>query len=671
MNEISRRHRKVRSSSPEEDTPPLAPAVRVCHRIIFALLVGLLAVVPLVPAPWEPWARNGMLCVIALMVLLWIVSQFFGYETYLVSTLLNAPMLLLATYAIIRYGLSDVEWVARREVLLLVGMVFLFFVVTNVVRHRWQFPWLIWTVVGVGVLLALEGLGQLFSSQWSDMVARGGGQTVRSTFAETADHVAYLHMAFGVAAATFLFSRRPLTEKILCAFAALLLLVGMAVTGQLAHWFSWLASAAVLGVYLLRRRGWKFHRVLVGAALAFAVAIIAWLAVTRLEGVAPPQPMSTETTSTTTVPLWRSAVNMAVRNPLLGLGPGMFPWRYPEFRGQQGTPSGAGSDFFTFLAEYGVVGALLVLSAVVGFCVAAIQILNARAKRYSASTPSNRYAFVVGALAIVAAALVDMISSSGFDACANQLTLVTILAAGLTCGLHNRNEHPDKTHIAGKHTVFRLTSIHRVMLTGGSLMGFGLFAWLLVNTVPSAIFTARAAQCASQRDYDTAERMYQRALRSDERNFAAVVGLADLYVARNEPDDLRHAMSLYERALVLNPYAHELHIRIARLYDAAGNRQQAADQIQLAIQADQRNAAYHIVRAQHHLRWKENQLAEAAFRRAATLDPAAVAAATNAPTGESDSSDGGSPSPPQKNTPPQDTPNEPAVCPRADSDRSL
>jgi len=312
----------------------------------------------------------------------------------------------------------------------------------------------------------------------------------------------------------------------------------------------------------------------------------------------------------------------------------MFPWRYPEFRVQQGSPSVAGSNCFTWLAEYGITGALLALSAVVTFCIVAIQILNARAKRYSASTNSNRYAFTVAGLAIMAGALVDTAMSSGFDPCANQLTLVVLLGAALTCGLHNRNERPDKTHIPGKHTVFRLTGVHRVMLTGGSLVGFALFLWLLINTSPGAVLSARAHQCASQKDLAGAEMMYRRAIRSDERNFEAIAGLADLCAARHEPNDHEEAQRLYERALVLNPYAHELHIKIAGLYDAAGNREKAAEHIQLAIQSDPRNAAHHIARAQHHLRWKENNLAEAAFHRAGALDPALVAAATNAPATE-------------------------------------
>jgi len=633
MKEMSRGHNRVKSSSNEETTPPLVPEARLCHRFMFILLVLLLAVVPLVPAAWEAWARNGMLCLIGAMVFLWIASQFFGYEVHLVSTLLNAPLLLLATYAVTRYGLSDVEWVARRDVLLVVGMTLLFFVVTNVIRHRWQFTWVIWTIVGVGVLLALEGLAQTFRAQWGGP-ASAAQETVRGTFAETGDLLSYLHMVFPVAAAMFLFSRRSMTEKIFYAFAALILLAGMVATGNLHHWLGWLASAAVLGVYLLRKGGWKFHRVLIGAGLVLAVAAISWLAVLRIEGIAPPRSMFDSEPASPAVPLWRTAVTMAVRNPLIGIGPGMFPWRYPEVRSQQGTPAVAGSDAFTFLAEYGVIGALLLFSAVVAFCIAAVQILNARAKRYSASTNSNRYAFAVAGLAVMAAVLVDTAMNSGFDAYANQLTLVVILGTALTCGLHSRHERPDKSHNPGKHTVFRLTSVHRVMLTGGSLVGFALFAWLLINTSPSALLAARARQCLSQNDFTGAVSMYRRAIRSDERNLEATVGLADLYATRNEPDDHREAQRLYERALVLNPYAHELHIKMAGLYDADGNRERAAEQIQLAIQGDPRNAVYHLARAQHHLRWKESKQAEAAFQRAGTLDPDLVAATTNAPAAE-------------------------------------
>ncbi len=634
---ISRSHHRVKSSSGGDTRAPLAPVSAFCHRVVFFLLVALLTVAPLVPAAWEAWGRNGMVCVVGLMMLVWIVSQLLGRDVQLVSTLLNAPMMLLATYAVIRYGLSDVEWVARRDVLLLLGMALLFFMATNVIRHRWQFVFLMWIPLGVGVVLSLQGLWQMLYNEWGSIDSAMRREAIRGNFVETADHLAYLHMAFPIAVAVFFFSRRTLVEKILCAFASVILVAGMVATGDLHHWFGWMVSVAVLGGYLLRKRGWKFHRVLVGAGVLLVVVTISWLAVLKLDGIAPPQPVIGPAPSIATVPLWRSAVTMAVRNPLIGIGPGMFTWRYPEYRSQQGSPTGADSGCLTFLAEYGVTGALLALSAVVAFCVVAIQILNARARRYSVSSNSNRYAFAVAGLAVMAVALVDAALASGFDASANQFTLVTILAATVTCGLHHRDEHPEKIHTPGKHNLFRLTGIHRVMLTSGFVMALSLFLWLLMKTIPSTFLLERARQRVAQKDFTAAEGLYRKAIRFDVRNFEAMGGLADLCAVRDESTNHDQVLSLYERALARNPYAYELYVKIAHLYDAAGKREKAAEQYQLAIQSDPRNAAYYIASAQHHLRWDERDLAQAAFRRAAALDPACIASATNAPA--TDSSD--------------------------------
>jgi tetratricopeptide (TPR) repeat protein len=532
-----------------------------------------------------------------------------------------------------------VEWTARHEVLLVVGMAMLFFVTTNVIRHRWQLVCLVWMIIVAGVVIAFQGLWQGLHNHWGRIGLATQPQIIRGNFLETADYLAFLHMVFPLAASVFLFSRRSLAEKTLSALAALIFLASMAATGDLRHWFSWLAAAAVLGAYLLRKRGWKFHRALIGVGL-FAIVIGAtWLAALTLEGIAPPAPPASATqsisptTATTTpvVPFWRSAVTMAVRNPFIGIGPGMFQWRYPEVRSQQGSPTVAGNGAFTLLAEYGASGALIALAAAVMFCIAAIQILNTRARRYSASSNSNRYAFVVAGLAVMAAGLVDVTTNSGFDACSNQLIFVTIMATALTCGQHNRDEHPEKTHIPGKHTLFRLTGIHRVMLTGGSVLGMILFLWLLFNTGPGAVFAERARQDANRNDTITAEAMYRRAFRADPRNFHALIGLADILAGRSEASHHQEAISLYERALVLNPYAHGLHLGIAALYDAADNREKAAEHYLLAIQGDPRNAAYRLARAHHHLRWNENDLAQAEFHRASVLDPALSATTTNAP----------------------------------------
>lgn len=617
-------------------------------------MVVALALVPLVPASATVWAWNATLFVVGVVALLWVMSQMFGREFHLVSTLLSAPLLLLASYAVMRYGLTEVEPVARREVVRLLGMAMLFFIATNVVHHRWHLALIVWILVALGVVVAFQGLWQLLVHNLDSMSAAAGiasEAVIRGPFAKSSEYVTFLHLVFPVAAANFLFSRYSLLLRVLCAFAAAIIVVAMAAAGQLSYWYGWLMSITVLGIYLMQKRGWKLRWALLGAGVLLLVVGATWLAAHKLQVVAPPPlsvpdefsgPAAGTARSEASLPLWRSAVTMALRNPWIGIGPGMFPWRYPSYRGQQGTPLDANNNYLTFLAEYGAVGFILVFSGIVAFVIAAIQILHARARRYSASTASNRYAFVVAGLSVSAAALVDGMLGGGFNACANQLTLLIVMAATLTCALHNRNDSPDKAYTPGKLTLFRLTGVHRVLLGVGSALMLLLFLWLLVTTSPGAVFLSRAQDYVSRKEWAAAEVFYLRALRSDPRNYDAMAGLGDVYVARAAGNDAEaavlrdQALNQYERAFILNPYANELHAKMGQVYDEKGDREKAADQYKLAIQGDSRNAVYHIAYARHCQKWGETKLAEESLRRAAALDPALMKSPTKPSSPDAD-----------------------------------
>jgi tetratricopeptide (TPR) repeat protein len=218
-----------------------------------------------------------------------------------------------------------------------------------------------------------------------------------------------------------------------------------------------------------------------------------------------------------------------------------------------------------------------------------------------------------------------------FDSLVNQLTLATIMGATLTCGIQNHNEGSSKSHSAGRLTLVRMTKVHRVLLTCCSLLGVGLFLWLLVHTCPGSILLHQAGRHVAQEEWSTAQGLYQKALRLDPKNFEAITGMGDVLAASKETDELHQALTWYERALVLNPYAHGLRIKMGQIHDRLGNREKAGECYRLAVQYDPRNAAYHVARAEHHRRWNEDDLAKEACRRAVALDSSAAPAATNAP----------------------------------------
>jgi Tfp pilus assembly protein PilF len=78
---------------------------------------------------------------------------------------------------------------------------------------------------------------------------------------------------------------------------------------------------------------------------------------------------------------------------------------------------------------------------------------------------------------------------------------------------------------------------------------------------------------------------------------------------------LDEALIWYERAFTANPYAMDVQIKIARVYDALGKRELAEERYRRAVQADPENASYHAQLGLHALRRGETEDAVASFAR--------------------------------------------------------
>src|SRR2546430_2722322 len=73
----------------------------------------------------------------------------------------------LAAYGVIRYGLSEIEPIARGAMMQGLGAALFFFLVLNNVRHRWHVTVVAWALVGTGTLVAVCALWQvLLGGTW-------------------------------------------------------------------------------------------------------------------------------------------------------------------------------------------------------------------------------------------------------------------------------------------------------------------------------------------------------------------------------------------------------------------------------------------------------------------------------------------------------------------------
>ncbi len=482
-----------------------------------------------------------------------------------------------------------------------------------------------WALVGTGTLVAGYALRQVLLGgtwvwafpQYDQYLGRASG-----TFVSPYHCAAYLQMVFPIAAANFLFSRRSLEQKVVMGVACLLIVAALLLTAATNGWLGGLASVIVLLIYIIKRGGKKSRWLMVGVGLLGLLLIVALIGL--LAGSETGRDFISSERQSRAI-LWRSAWEIGRDNVLLGAGPGMFRWLYPAQRTLQGVVDSTQNEYLNMFTEYGLIGLALMLWALAAFVMAATQILSVRAARYSASTMSNRYAFTVGGLAAVVAIAVGSVFDSSLHAPANLFTMVAIMAATLTCGVHPGSKMDVDEELPGRYTPRSLKGLNKLALVATLACAILLLASRLSKSWPSDVCLRLAERDRNRCDWPDAEEHYLRAWNFDRRNFEVTRALGDFFSARATWDIARRdrlldkALTWYDRALTANPRDADVFVKMGRAYDALGKRELANERFQRAIQADPQNATYHAQIALHYRRWGERDDAIASFARAYEL----------------------------------------------------
>jgi tetratricopeptide (TPR) repeat protein len=567
--------------------------------------------------------QGPLIIAVALAALFWAVRICLVREVQMVFSALGAPLLIGGIFSIVAYTLADIEPVARPHMLLAIAAVIYFFIVLNDVRHRWQLTALVWTVVGLGVGQSLYAVWQVVghsSAVWG--VARPGiydGQG-SGTFQRPADLAVFLQIAFAMAAANFLFSRRSQTERTGLALACALMVGGMFLTFSDWHWLGWLAMLFPLGFFIIRKRGWRFRWVVAGVIMVAIVMVAGLLLGRQLRSPVAPPVVCTER-----VPV-ASAISLGQSSLVRGPGGGMFRWLHPQRRVIQGTAERSPNEYLNVLVEYGGPGLLLLGWVIVAFLIGAIQILHLRDEKYAANRLSNRYAFTVAGLTAVIGATVNAGIDLNLRVGGNLFTLLAVMAATLTCGVHRRVGEAESTHEAGRYLTIRLRGVSRFVVVAGLLALVALIATRLRTTYPSQLFLERGQQSLAQFRWNDAERNLLRAWKFDNRNFEAAAALGDLYSARatwnlaQRDAHAKEAFIWYHRARTLNPYFYDVRLRTARLTELTGDLKQAAAFYREVVDSDPRNASYQAQFGYHQLRTGLTNQALRSFRTARDYD---------------------------------------------------
>lgn len=348
------------------------------------LLVATLVAAPLAFGAVEEWAWAALALLAVAIVWLWAIGNARRGVLRLISSPLHLPLALFYCLALIQFfaHLSPDPTALRESLLKLTTDLIFFFLAGQLFASgsdRASPGWgrrLGLTVVIFAFLLSLFAIVQFFSSHgliyWS-VKPRWPG-SIFGPYVNRNHYAGLMEMLIPLAVCFVLFEPQGWARRALCAFAVLVPIASVALTGSRGGLLSLLAEALVMAFVLFRRAG-AARRDLAAPALAGAlgaVALFFWMdpgdASQRFAALFHPD-NSPEVTLGDRRFISRDALRIFRDHLGTGMGLGSFESVFPAY---QSFPSDltwehAHNDYAEALAETGLVGGLLMLWALAAF----------------------------------------------------------------------------------------------------------------------------------------------------------------------------------------------------------------------------------------------------------------------------------------------------------------
>jgi O-antigen ligase len=423
--------------------------------VLLALTVGILGL---------GGVRNEELALMACLVVaatgLWLARIWMARASEIHWPPMCWGALAFAVYALAVYPYAPVEYSARNELYRVLIYTLMFFVVVDNARGRRAETLIAYPLIAIATLVSLYSIYQFLTR--SDMVwhfvrptqyaGRGSGTYI------CPNHLAgFLAITLPLAVAYLFHGRATATAKTLIGYAALTIAAGLATTVSRGGWAAAGLALIVLFVILfMMRRTNRLPVILalilfVGGGIGFVIK--GTLAASRIE----------LTTAGGKVDdmrfmMWKSAIGVWRDHPWLGAGPGQFEHQFHKHRPRrlQMHPARAHNDYLNTLADWGILGFLIVIGTWVAFwfTLRAAWRHLVREGDDLGSKASDRTAFLLGAGTGIGALLIHSLVDFNFHIPAN--ASVAIVLAALTSSL---------TRSGRAFRVFRLETGGKLIIT--------------------------------------------------------------------------------------------------------------------------------------------------------------------------------------------------------------
>jgi O-antigen ligase len=342
-------------------------------------------------------------------------------------------------YAVARYATSDVEYLARQEMIKVLTYGFILFaIITNL--HKLELTQIVMIALLIlGALIALYGVYQFLSG--SDRVLNfirpeGYHRRGSGTFISPNSFACYLAMLLPLGLAYTLSGRLSHLQKVLVGYASLAIFAGIVSAVSRGAWLGTGVSVLIFFYFLFRQRDYRLPSILL--ALALIIVGTGSLTLSKLSENRKRNLTIEAQGEEVRLRLWEPAIDMWKDYPWFGVGPDHFDVRFRQYRpaddGLQYRPGRAHNDYINTIADWGIIGFVLVggVWAIFFWEVFRSWKFVQRSQNDLTTKRSNKSSFVLGATLGLVAILVHSFVDFNFHVPADALLAVTLL--GLVTG---------------------------------------------------------------------------------------------------------------------------------------------------------------------------------------------------------------------------------------------
>jgi len=299
-------------------------------------------------------------------LLLWVIRIWAGSRHRFWWPPICWAVLAFLAYVIIGYEYSDIEYVARLLLIRVVVYAALFFLVLNNCNRQELALVFCLALIFLGSFDALYAIYQYAAHSgkvWGFIRPPQYHGRVGGSFINPNHLAGFLETIIPLALALVVAGRLGPAFKVVLAYLAGLMIVALGLTFSRGGYFASGLSLVALLLVLLSRRGSR----LASASLLVVLLAGGWyfFAHSSLAGVRVREVGHETSLLNSRYAIWASATRMWLDRFWFGVGPGHFDARFPQYRTDlvPDHPDFAHNDYLNTLADFGLVGALLVASA--------------------------------------------------------------------------------------------------------------------------------------------------------------------------------------------------------------------------------------------------------------------------------------------------------------------